>query len=87
MDFRISFFFLSFFISNKVILERGLDFLIIPIPISLISLDDLRGIIWSSEITPIINILGVPIALLSFNFNFSISQQKVILPILSSSST
>jgi hypothetical protein len=68
VDFRINFFFFSLFISNKVILERGLDSLIIPIPISLISLDDLRGIIGSYEITPIISILGVPIALLSFKF-------------------
>jgi hypothetical protein len=42
--------------------------LIVPIPISLISLDDLRGIIWSSKTIPIIIILGVPIALLSFKF-------------------
>jgi hypothetical protein len=70
MDLRVNIFFLSFFVSNQVILERGLDFLIIPIPISLISLDDLRGIIGSSKITPIIKILGVPIALLSLKFQF-----------------
>jgi hypothetical protein len=33
MDFRIKLFFLSFLIINKVILERGLDFLIIPISV------------------------------------------------------
>jgi hypothetical protein len=34
MDFRIKLFFLSFFINNEVILERGLYFLIIPISVS-----------------------------------------------------
>jgi hypothetical protein len=63
MDFRVNIFFLFFFINKQVILERGLDFFIIYIPISLISLDDLRGIIGSFAITPIINILWVSIAL------------------------
>jgi hypothetical protein len=70
MDFRIKIFFLSFFISNKVILERGLNPLIIPIHASLISLDNLGGVIWSSEVTPIFNIRGIPVALLSFQFQY-----------------
>ena len=70
MDLKIDIFFLFIFISNQVILERSLDFLVISVPISMISLDDLRGNIGSFEVTPIISILGVPIALLSFKFQF-----------------
>jgi hypothetical protein len=69
MDFRIKLFFLSFFINNEVILERGLDFLIIPISFSRLSWKYLRGIIWSSEVTYVINILGTLITLLPFEFH------------------
>jgi hypothetical protein len=68
MDFRIDLFFLSFFISNQVILERGMNPLIIPIPVSLISLDNLRSIIGSSEVTSVIKFLSVSIGIFSFNF-------------------
>jgi hypothetical protein len=43
MDFRIKLFFLSFFIRNEVILERVLDFLIIPISFSRLSWKYLGG--------------------------------------------
>jgi hypothetical protein len=45
MNFRVKLFLLSFFVSNKVNLERGLDFLIISISAPLVSLDNLRSIV------------------------------------------
>jgi hypothetical protein len=45
MDFRIKLFFLSLLIINKVILEGGLDFLIIPISTLRLSWKYLRGIV------------------------------------------
>jgi hypothetical protein len=43
MDLMFKIFFLSFLISNKVILERGLDFLIIPLFVTRLSWEYLRG--------------------------------------------
>jgi hypothetical protein len=53
---------------------EGLGIFYHPYPYLLISLKDLRGIVWSSKISSVINILCVPIILLSFNpqlFHFS----------------
>jgi hypothetical protein len=69
MDFRINLFFLTFFIRNEIILERGLYFLIIPIFVSGLSWKYLRGIIWSFEVASIFKILCTLITLLPFKFH------------------
>jgi hypothetical protein len=57
---------LFFFINNQIILERGLDSLIISISIPLVSLDNLRSIVRPPIVTSVINILGIPVIFLSF---------------------
>jgi hypothetical protein len=69
MDFKIKLLFLSFLINNDIILERGLDFLIIPISVSGLSWKYLRGMVWSPEVTSAIIILGILITLLPFKFH------------------
>jgi hypothetical protein len=68
MDFEINFLFL--FINDKVILERGLNPLIIPIPTSLISWKYLRSTIRSLEGAFVINVLSVSVGLSCFKLYF-----------------
>jgi hypothetical protein len=69
MDLRFKLFFLSFIICGKVILERGLDFLIIPLSVTSLPWEYLGGNICSSEISFVISILGTLITLLPFEFH------------------
>jgi hypothetical protein len=69
MNFRIQPLLFSFFIINKVILEGGLDFLIIPISSSGFSLYNLRSIvILPLEVASVINVLRVFVCLFPLQF-------------------
>jgi hypothetical protein len=57
-------------ISHEVILEKGLDFLIIPISIPLFPLQHMRGVVnLPSEVSSAFSILGTFITLLPLEFH------------------
>jgi hypothetical protein len=72
MDFRTKLIcLLSFLISNKVILERGLDPLIISIFVPLFPWNNLWNIIiWHPEVASVVNVLRISVSLSSLHFHF-----------------